>query len=432
MRYMVNQISNRDRQLLYEYRILRQPSDYLPPTVRDDVQNTQILSGTKTTEQFTDYELFEFHLELYIPDGKVPYLEFKTSTKSDFRNLQSLIYLDESKLFGFTESFEEPVEVSMYLVDNLHDIELLINQYLEDLKQLGLTLDSLRDKLKKKLGTRESFIIAGRDQNLIQFCKDGEELAMEDSHYKLVTTLVGQTLVNPSQEVLSLIPKILSHDLLIQITDRKTRVLQGFTGFTVFITGNGAWVFRDMKSTVNIASTTVKTDIKAFNCSLLYFRSNSDVTPQSSKIEVKSVFLHRTNCLINDGTIDKLSAVGQSTAVSIGGHIQELEYVGPGSYVDCMLRNAAFNPKNILGSVYAHGSTNDTSATGIIFGTGVPSLTYRSGHRIGFLQGQTDFELLPKRVASVDVDNVHIHDDSERPQTPTPTEPEEPDENEES
>lgn len=424
MRYMINQISNRDRQLLYEYRILRQPSDYLSPIVRDAVQTTQILSGKESTEQFDDYRLFEFDLELDMQDGKIPYLEFKTSTKSDFRNLQSLVYLDGTKLLGFTRTFEKPVDVSIYFVESLNDIELLINQYLKDLKQLRNTLDSLRDKLNKKLGTRESFIITGRDQNLIQFAKQDDELIMEDSHYKLVTTLVGQTLVNPSQTVLSLIPKILSHDLLIRVTDRKTRVLQGFSGFTIFITGNGDWVFRDMKSTVNIAATTVKPDVKAFNCSLLYLRSNSNINAQSSKIELSRLFVHRTNCILNDGIVGRLRAIGQSTIVSINGSIQEVEYLGPGSTVDCMIRNARFNPKNILGSIYVHGFTNDTANTGIILGSVLPSATYRSGHRIGFLQGQTDFELLPNRIVSVDVDKVHIHDASEKEAVPDSDEPE--------
>lgn len=415
MRYMLNQISNRDCQLLHHYRILRQPSDYLSPIYRDNVQTTQILSGERTSETFNDFELFRFDLGIDVPKDMIPYLEFEVKTASDFRNLQSLVYLENNSMYGFVQEFEQPVTISIYPANSLADIEDIIKQYLADLGILSDTLATLRDKLNKKAGSRESFWISGRDQNLIQFKKDGDSLAMEDSHYKLVTTLVGQTLLNPSQEVLSFIPKILSHDLLIQITDGRHRVLQGFRGFTIFVIGNGDWTFRDMKSTVNIASTAGNVDIKAFNCSLLYLRSNADITIASSKIEVESLFLHRTNAIVNDGIVKKLKAVGQSTAVTIGGAVQEVSYLGPGSTVDCMIRNADFRTKNLFGNLFAHGVTNDTSSSGLVFGSTVPSLSYKSGHRIGFLQGQTDFELLPSRVMSTDVNTIHIHDWSDIP-----------------
>lgn len=410
MKYMLDQISNRDCQLLHHYRILKQPSDYLSPIYRDKVQVTQILSGKSTNAQFEDFELFEFDLSLSLDPNQIPYLEFEVKTLDTFRNLQSLVYLEGDKLYGFVQDFEQPITVSIYQAQSLTDIESSITAYMADLTVLSDALAILRDKLANKSGSRESFWISGRDQNLIQFKRDGEKLVMEDSHYKLVTTLTGQTLLNPTQEILSLIPKTLSHDLLIQITDGGHRVLQGFRGFTIFVTGNGDWTFRDMKSTVNIANTARKSNIKALNCSLVYLRSSADLTAVSGKIQVKSLFLHRTSCLINDGVVERLKAVGQSTVVAMNGAIQNLDYVGPGSTVDCIVRDPRFSTKNIFGNVFAHGVTNDTSSSGPILSSTVPMLSYKSGYRIGFLQGQTDFELLPSRIVSTDIDNMHIHD----------------------
>lgn len=426
MRYMINQISNRDTQLLHEYRILRQPSDYLSPIFRDTIQSTQILSGTPTEEVFEEYSLWKFDLGVDLTSDKIPYIEFKTRNESDFRNLQSLIYLDGNSIFGFIDSFQEPIDVSIYSVDSLGLIEDLIAQYLADLGILNDSLDSLRGKFKDKLGSRVSFVIAGRDQNLIQFTRQDDELALQDSHYKLVTTLVGQSLVNPSQITLSLIPKVLSHDILITITDGKPRVLQGFTGFTIFIMGNGNWVFRDVKSTLNIAATSKKSDIRAFNCSLLYLRSNSEINSNSNKIELNSAFLHRTNCIVYDGFVEKCKAIGQSTLVLVNGSIGLLEYLGPGSTVECLTKNPKFKTQHIFGNIYAHGYSDTAADSGGILSGHTPSLTYISGYRIGFLQGQTDFEMLPDKIASTDVDNIHIHDWSELPEESQPQSPNEP------
>lgn len=106
--YQINEISNRDVSLLHYYRILRNPSDFLSAVYRDDEPDIVEIYQGVSSEYLTDddRQVYRFDLGIEERKGKIPYLEFDTDNDADRKHLETLLYLEDSSLYGVRSEFE--------------------------------------------------------------------------------------------------------------------------------------------------------------------------------------------------------------------------------------------------------------------------------------------------------------------------------------
>lgn len=409
MLYPLSSISNRDCTLLHYYRILRQPSDFLNPIYSDSVPSVYEIQNGISSDVLEGEKLWEFHLGP-IDNTKVPYLEFESDSEITRKAIESFVYLDTEKgsIFSKLPELPSPMQVKMYLVDSIDTISLMLSDYANAINDLKSRLGKLKELFEDKASDNPALAaISGRNQNLVQFTRVDSELTLEDSGYRVGSALEGQQFVNPTQELLSLLPKVLKHNINIIITDGGYRILEDFSGYTIFISGNGSWLFRDCKSVLNIFSAEGTADIKAMNCGLLYLRSNRILSNDLQTLDIKSLFLSSTSVIQFQGRVRRLYMVNRALFSMVGGKVDYLEYLGAACIYTCLAKNPIVNLGKILGELYLDGNDGGNRNLGL----GVDYQMYLGGCRVGFNYNQHDFELPPSEFSSIDSGFVHIQND---------------------
>lgn len=405
--YQINEISNRDVSLLHYYRILRKPSDFLSAVYSDEEPDIAEIYQGVSSEYRTDDNRYVYRFDLGIEnrEGKIPYLEFDTDNDSDRKHLETLLYLENTSLYGVRSEFDKPVEVRIYWVNSLDDIRKAIDRYKEAI--YGLNLDDLRNQFEyKKSQPKALESIKGRENNLVEFTEGARGLTMRDSDYMITSALEAQLLVNPSQELLMSLPRKLKHNINISVTDGQTRYLASFSGYTINIRGNGNWVIRDAES--NIDFTTGRGKVYLWNCSIVHFRNSTSIV-KKEKYECRSLHAHRSLIVVNQGILDDVILTGGSTlallpitaAEECGMEIKKVSHIGYGCSVYNWLGSIPVNSFSILGlSCCMNVLTYDTSL-------------YIAGKRIDEVSGEHDAELNPSKIVEYNVDNIHIYQEGD-------------------
>ena len=403
--YLVNEISNRDISLLNCYRILRKPSEFLSAIYNQgEPIVTEIMEGTITDLQSEDgLPLYAFDLGIEPVKGYIPYLEFDPDNDADRKHLETLIYLDNLKLYGKSAEFQEAVQIRVYWVSSLESIKKAIEQYLKSIEELDLS--SLRSKFNDKKNQPKGIrAIAGRDENLVEFTNGAEGLTMQDSGYMIASALDAQMLVNPSQELLMSLPRKLKHNINITVTDSSTRYLSSFSGYTISIKGNGNWVIRDTQCGINFVSG--KGKIYLWNCKLVHFRNTVSKGSASTGYNCIYLYAHRSLIILNQGTIKDVHLVGGSTMVEVptataekhsGSDLQNVSLIGHGCSLYSWVKPIPVKAENILGLAWWNSLSDSGGAL------------YIGGRRIDEISGEHEEEMRPSKIIEMDVNNVHIH-----------------------
>lgn len=403
--YLINEISNRDLSLLYEYRILKNPSDFLSAAY---TQSTPVYTEIKEgflSEYETDSgeSLYGFNLGIELVPDMIPYLEFSPSNAADSKHLESLLYLEGSVLYGKLSKFQDTIQIRVFWLSSLKDIEDSLDKFLRSLE--ALSIDSLWDSLEKRRNSPKSDqTITGRNENLLEFIQDASGLFMQDSDYMITSALDAQMLVNPSQELLMLLPSVLKHSINISITDGDTRYLSSFSGFSINIRGNGNWIMRDIKSNVNLV--TGSGNIHLMNCSSVHFRTSIDSSNGSvNSYTCTSLYSHRSLIVLNQGRLTDVVLVGGSVLIEVPAsvsfllrstEITHISLIGYGCSVYSWVGSLSVLPENIQGKAWWFNPETQDSAL------------YIAGRRIDEIGGEHDAELNPKDIIEYDVDNIHI------------------------
>lgn len=403
--YYVSEISNRDLAVLYQYRILRQPSSFLSAIYRDgEPVYSEIYEGAATDLQTDDGRpVYRYDLDIPENAGKIPYLEFSCTSDVDEKRLESMMYLDGMSLYSTVSSFQNPVQVGVYWVSSLEQIRKAIEAYLKAMG--GFDIDSLRDLFnarKNQPGGLPS--VTGRNNNLIQFVDNGEKLTLGDSGYMIESALDGQQLLNPSQELLSSLPRRLKHNINISITDGETRYLSLFAGYTINIKGNGNWILRDIKSGVDFVSGTGA--VRMWNCKLVHFRSTIDEAQRGDgSYTCTYLYAHRSLVVLNQGKIADIVLTGNSTLIAVPVSIEQatsdivitkVTAIGYGCSFYSWVGAIPIEPKYIQGLAW---SCNVTTSEVML---------YIAGRRIDEISNEHDAELQPSRIVEYSIDNIHI------------------------
>lgn len=396
--YQINEISNRDIALLYNYRILRKASNFLSAVFTADTPlTTEIFEGSLTDLQTESGEpLYLFDLGVELDTSLIPYLEFETDNEVDQKNLESLLYLEGSILYGKKSTFQKAVRVAIYQVQSISAIEAAIQEYLDELSKLNI--EELKDLIEQRRAAKpETATIVGIDNNLVEFNKGD----IKDSGYTITTALDAQLLINPSQELLMALPRTLKHNINISVTDGVTRYLSSFNGYSINLIGNCDWVLRDINSGVNFVSGAGK--VYLWNCRLVHFRNRTDGIA-SSGYQCTLLHAHRSLVVINQGQILDLYEVGGSTILEVSSlsqasQIQKVSIVGHGCSLYCANSTPEVDTSEILGTAWF----NDQNG----------NMLYIAGRRIDEAGGQHDAELQPSKIIEYKVDNIHIYQGSE-------------------
>lgn len=399
--YPIGEISNRDVGLLYEYRILKQPSDFLSAIYSDSEGMVYSIQEGNLTNFKTesDESVYSYKLGFDTVANKIPYLEFRANTTTDKRRLANILYLDGDTLYSLSPGFEQAVQVTLYWVDSLDVIKNAIEDYKASL--LALNLDKLKEFLEtKKNQPTHQTTISGRDQNLLEI--SGSD--MVDSDYMITTALDSQLLVNPSQDLLMSLPRRLKHNINISITDGKTRYLSSFSGYTINIQGNCDWVIRDVDSGIDFVNGNGKVYLR--NCKLVHFRTAISSGVMNNHYTCTYLHAHRSLIVRNQGFIDDIYLTGGSTLLDVPNpistlypttYIKKVSLIGYGCSVYSWAKPIAVDTSAILGLAWwLSPSTKQTAL-------------YIAGRRIDEVGGAHDAELHPTQVVEYNVDNIHIH-----------------------
>lgn len=403
--YQINEISNRDVALLYEYRILRQPADFLSAVYKEGESVVCAIQEGSSTDLTTDdgKPIYSYVLDIELVDGKIPYLEFDAATELDRRRLANMLYLDGRMLYSLSSAFEKPVQITIYWVNAISDIQRALGEYSNSLAELNI--DKLREAFEeRKSQPSGATIVSGRDDNLLKI--SGKD--MVDSNYLITSALDAQLLVNPSQELLMLLPRRLKHNINISITDGKTRYLSSFSGYSISIQGNCDWVLRDIECGINFVDGEGKVYLR--NCRLVHFRNATDTPLTTVAYTCTYLHAHRSLIIRNQGIIQDVCLVGGSTLLDVPNPIRSL-------YPAASIQHVTLIGYGCSLYSWATPIVVDTSAILGVAWWLVPgskqTALYIAGKRIDEVGGEHDAELPPSQILEYNVDNIHIHQGGE-------------------
>lgn len=334
MIYQLSQVSNRDTQVLYFYRILRHAGTDLGAIYRYD--NPEVYQLSQVVEATIDDKTwFEYHLSAKEKSNKIPYLEFSSTDEVELKHIEDLVEVEvkdnELILRGDTDELSENTSVAVYWLPSLAYIDKLqkqIESIIEDLKKRAKKDADLIDKMSVNAGYVMN--LKGVVPNLVNIGEDEVGLIYDDSHYMLSGSLDEQTLVNPPQSVVSSLLK--SHKGILTISDRlrEDKVYQGFYGGCIRLSGLfKTLVLKDITSTLFLDNLTADRVIIE-NCPAVIFRKTLKEAGYSGKVirlELRNSYL-----TINQSIeIRDIWCYRRSTVVMKAGKIHTIGFIEAGS-----------------------------------------------------------------------------------------------------
>lgn len=334
MIYQLSQVSNRDSQVLYFYRILRHSATNLSELCRYEEPDIFPLSGYETVEDESNVK-YQYIIKTTPKANRIPYLEFNSTSESELRNIQDLgeVEVTDNALIirGDTDALTENTTVSIYWVPSLAYIQNIQNQIEELIRNLGDRYGNLDNKIDSLSITSDYVInLNGLVPNLVNIGREDEELIYSDSLYKLSGSLSEQSLINPTQSLVSELLKSQVGTLTIQDMNLDSKVYQGFYGGVLRLSGNfNTLVLKDVTSIIYLNS--IKADkLIIENCPAVIFRESLDNEGSSGTIgvvELRNSYL----TVFQEIDIGIIQCYKRSTWVQKKGKIHEIGFIEAGS-----------------------------------------------------------------------------------------------------
>lgn len=339
MVYDIGSISNRNIQLLYEYRILREPSDNLTAICRDEEpQTTSKLDWKESDRIIEGYDtVYETKLDgIAAEDDSVPFLEFHPESDTDWKWIADFIDVDVTSdgLILYSASNHLPeLNTSVYWCYSLHHIESLLLDILRDLNALSKNYDEIETRIKNfKDNGSHLQRPSGLVPNLVKIDIGERGVDLVDSLYRIRTAESNRLFVNYSQDNLNHMEHIFNESVEFRFLDTDHYVVDDFTAPVMIISGNGDLVLRNLKGQV-LVTRWVGT-ITVIDCAEVHLTavSESDICNLSHLQIMKGSTVYLENQVHQ---IDKLSMLASSLCRHWRANIKELSYVGPGCTYWC-------------------------------------------------------------------------------------------------
>lgn len=334
MIYQISQVSNRDTQLLYFYRILRHSSNQLSELYRYD--NPDVFFLDKSEEVVIDDQvMYEYHLAATQVMNRIPYLEFMNEDEEELKHIEDLteveVKANELIIRGNTNKLTENTSVFVYWVPSL--------QYIAKLQeQIESTISSLEERYENdknlidNINVSSGYVmnVKGLVPNLANIGEDDTGLIYDDSKYRLSGSLSEQLLVNPPQSLISSILKSHTGDLQIRDNLGESKVYQGFYGGRIKLSGKfKTLVLKDITSIVLLSGMSAD-KIIIENCPAVMFRTDIKAEGKSrtiKRLEVRNSYLTVYQSIV----IKSIWCYRRSTVVLKKGKITAIGFIEAGS-----------------------------------------------------------------------------------------------------
>jgi len=329
--YGISAISNRDLQLLYEYRILRRPADKL----------TAILGGESFTVSISEdiqseNDMYVYRLDTTPKEGHVPFLEFVPRSADDWRALAHLssadVLDDEIRLYS-TAEVPTDMQVRIYWCQSLNQIESM----LADIQHMLDEFSNSFDKLKKDIEYLKEHAVTdsrpeGLVNNLVKIRKTDRNGTLVDSLYTVKKPEAKRVYTNITQTELDTMLHTFNESIEFQLTDNYRRVLQNWTGPVMKISGKGNLILRNIKSQILI--TNWSGYITVTDCPDVHLQAESE----SKACNIEHLKIMRNSCVYLENYthyIESLTMLLNSTVRHRRGYVRNITYIGYGCTYWC-------------------------------------------------------------------------------------------------
>lgn len=333
MRFPAGSISNRDIQLLYEYRILRQPADRL--TAICTAGNPVTINELEWTVAETG--LYQAILPVKQPAaGLIPFLEFLPKDNIGMRNLANLtdIEVTENELILYSVGdMVSEMEISIYWCYSLRAIDSLLTDILGDLERLAKEFSNLELQIQSYRDNKSGLTRpVGLVPNLMKIQRTVDQYEVVDALHQVVVPERNRLFVNYSQDNLNQMDHIFNESVEFRLLNRDHYVLEDFTAPVLLISGNGDLVLKNVVGQVLV--TRWRGTLTLIDCPDVHLTANSE----SDICRLSRVLLSRNSTLYLENQIHQINEI-QLSATSICRHwranVRLIGYVGPGCTYWC-------------------------------------------------------------------------------------------------
>lgn len=403
MIYTLNQISNIDTALLYPYRILR---------TRSNILNAMYKYTEPIAVQLQDYTQIQdglaYTVVCELNPNKIPYIEFvNPDLLPELASIYEVETTETGLIFKITERLTEAVDILIYEVYSLQQIEQIMAEINEQLIADEIRIKELEDVVDNlNISNTWAIDTTAKVPNLVMIVeKDGDKI-FGDSGYMLSGALDKQLIVNPSQYELESMVKCITKQLSLQFLAKNNNVVEGFYGGLLSINSyNNILVLRNCDAVINLEDLRVNTLI-IDNCPYVFIKT----TKSSNHSTVSTVEIRHSNVVIDENIeINRIMLSRRSTVSQINGIIGTLLLLEAGStyYVSDVTNTNKLN------------SVELKSIQGILHIKGMEP--YMHSMNIGFRKGQVED---PVQVSKLKVDiTIRKSGGGDTPIPPTPTDP---------
>lgn len=337
MYYNLGSISNRDLQILYEYRILKIPSHELTEILRAVPKEFEINDWAVSEKEIEGYDIvYETRFELEC-ENHVPFLEFLPEDTQDWKWICDFIGIDVLKdkviMYSSTNNITR-LKTIIYQNLTLRQIESLLLDILDALAALGNDIEALESDIARV--TSDDSNIEQRPEglinNLLKLEGNEEETKIIDAGVYIKKSELSRLYANPSQTDLNGLLPAYKQAVDLRLITRRRHVVQNITAPRIQISGNGDLIIRNLKGQVIITKWVGTVTI--IDCPEVHFQANL----LKNRCILKKLKIARNSTIYLENfphQIDSLSVVLSSTVRHWNGLVKSLDFVGPGCTYWC-------------------------------------------------------------------------------------------------
>lgn len=339
MFYDVGSVTNRNIQLLYEYRILREPSDNLTAICRDGTpQEVSDLTWSISTREVEGYDtIYETTLAGVTPEKNfVPFVEFHPESDTDWKWIADFIDIevkgDVVKIYSTTD-YLTSIPMSVYWCYSLHHIDVVLTRILKDLGKLVDEYDKLENEIKNfKDTSRYLKRPEGLISNLVKIKNTDEGSDLVDSLYKIMTAESNRLFVNMSQDNLNHMEHIFNETVEFRFLNKDHYVVDDIIAPVILISGYGDLVLKNIKGQVLV--TRWGGTVTVIDCPEVHLTAaNSGDICRLTKLQIsKGSTVYLENQVHQ---IKELTMLADSICRHWRANVNSLAYVGPGCTYWC-------------------------------------------------------------------------------------------------
>ena len=327
----ISSISNRDLQLLYEYRILRRPADKLTAILGGESFTTSIRQGTELEDSW-----FTYYIDTVPKVNKVPFLEFKAESADDWRALAHLSkaeILDDGIRLYSTAEVPTDMQVRIFWCESLHQIESVTDDLMKLLSQFYNDFDKLKSDIDylKEHGAVDSRP-EGLVNNLVKIQhKDGVG-TLVDALYTINKPEAERLFANPTQLELDTMVHTFNTCIEMHFNDGLKRVMQNWDGPIMKLSGTGHIVLRNIRSQILISKWSGYVTI--IDCPDVHLQADKE----SDICNIRHLKILRNSCVYFENQthyIENVTMLLNSTVRHRRGFVKNISSVGYGCTYWC-------------------------------------------------------------------------------------------------